>query len=115
VDQLLAQYRVHDPIDSQRLMGVLLQLGLALDADGDEACAVFQMSGGLARERGVSPEGRLATNLFQGAAPPTGPTQGDVYPGDRLIYANNRVTVQMHNLTLTRQGVPNITNVPVLA
>lgn len=115
VDELFAQYRVHDPIDSQRLMGVLLQLGLALDANGDEECAVFQMSGGLARERGVSAEGRLATNLFQGAAPPTGPSQGQIYPGDRMIYANDRVTIQIHNLTLTHQGVPNVTDVPVLA
>ena len=115
LSQLITQYRVHDPIDSQRLMGALLQLGWALDANPDEPCAVYQMSGGLARARGVTEEGKISTNLFQGAAPPTGPNQGSIYPGDRETHVDGVVSVQIHNLTLRRPGADDVVNVPVLA
>ena len=115
VENLIVPFRVHDPIDSQRLMGTLLQIGWALDANPDEPCVVYQMSRGLARNRGGTEQGKISTNLFQGAAPPTGPNQGSVYPGDRATKADDAVTVQIHNLTIQIPGVSDVGNVPVLA
>jgi hypothetical protein len=38
-----------------------------------------------------------------------------VYPGDFNIRAQDAVTIQIHNLNLTRDGQPAIENVPVIA
>jgi hypothetical protein len=115
VDALIAQYRVHDPVDSQRLLGVLMQLAHALEDGRDEPCTVYRMSSGLARERGINKKDRLLF-LYQGAAP-VAPLakRGSVYPGDQAIHAPDAVTIQVHNLTLTRDKVPFAYDIPVLA
>lgn len=112
---LLTQYKVADPIESQKLLGVLLQLGAALEGGQDEPCTVYHMSSGKTRERGISPEGRI-TNLFQGAVP-VSPAQarGSIYAGDSKIHAPDSVTIQLHNLTLTRDNLPSVADVPVIA
>jgi hypothetical protein len=116
VQNLITLYRVRDPIDSQHQIGLLVQLAIALEDDHDEPCSVYHMSGGLARERGVNDAGKISTNLFQGAAPSTPKAlQGSVYPGDFNIRAPDAVTIQIHNLSLTRDGQPTIESVPVIA
>ena len=116
VQNLITLYRVRDPINSQHQLGLLLQLAIALEDEHDEPCSVYFMSNGRARERGVTDEGKIATNLFQGAAP-THPKalQGTVYPGDFKIRAADAVTIQIHSLSLTRNGHPTIEDVPVIA
>jgi hypothetical protein len=116
VENLITLYRVRDPIDSQHQIGLLLQLAIALEDNRDEPCSVYYMSRGLRRERGVADTGKIATNLFQGAAPSKPKAlQGSVYPGDFNIRANDAVNIQIHNLDLTRDGQPTIENVPVIA
>jgi hypothetical protein len=118
-EKLLTQFRVHDPIDSQKLIGVLIQLSKILEDGRDEPCAIYEMSSGMARERGVNNDGRIL-NLFQGAYPVAPKDkQGSIYPGDQSIHSPDSVTVQVHKLTLTRGKGPAKTvvreNVPVLA
>jgi hypothetical protein len=116
VENLITPYRVRDPIDSQHQIGLLLQLAITLEDNRDEPCSVYYMSRGLRRERGVADTGKIATNLFQGAAPSRPKAlQGSIYPGDFNIRANDAVTIQIHSLDLTRDGLPTIENVPVIA
>lgn len=115
VERLVTQFRIHDPIDSQRLIGVLVQLATALEGGGDEPCTVYEMSGGELRERKVDANGKIA-NLFQGAAPVTPKDQrGSIYPGDRAMHADDAVTVQIHNLRLTHDSRPIAEGVPSIA
>lgn len=115
VTNLITQYKVHDPIDSQKLIGLLVQLGIALDDDRDEPCTIYQMSSGLVRERSVDIDGKIS-NLFQGAAP-VAPKElrGSIYPGDRLIRAPDAVTIQLHNLRLLQEGNVLAEDVAILA
>jgi hypothetical protein len=116
VEKLITLYRVQDPNDSARFLGVLLQLGAALENSHDEPCSVYLMSGGDERERSVDSDGKISTNLFQGAAPVRPKAiQGTVYPGDFNIHAANAVTVQVHMLRLVHDGRPVAQQVPVLA
>jgi hypothetical protein len=107
---LLVDFRLAELRDSQSYIGALLQISRALDQSSGERCMVVQMSGGRPRERGANGEGRITSRLFQGANPSRGPTQGAIYPGDRHIRGRDRVTIQLHNLSLT-----NGTNGPVIA
>jgi hypothetical protein len=120
LEQLLVQMRITGTTDSQRYTGLLLQLSKALEDDPDEMCSVYRMSRGVRRQRGTDENGEI-TNLFQGEAP-VNPRErrGEVYPGDRAIRENDRVTVQIHTLDLTREeegrGARVIKeNVPVIA
>ncbi|CDX24421.1 conserved hypothetical protein [Mesorhizobium plurifarium] len=117
LQRLLVELRLAELRDSQNYIGALLQISRALDQNSDEKCLVVQMSGGLGRQRGVSDDGRMTSRLFQGANPSKGPTQGSVYPGDRHIHGADKVTVQIHNLDLTRgtNGPVIVPNVHVLA
>lgn len=116
VEKLITQFRVRDPIDSQRLIGVLVQLAAVLEDGNDEPCSIYEMSAGDARERGVDAEGRITTNLFQGAAPSTPKEQqGSIYPGDFNIHAPDNVSIQIHNLSPTRGDKQVADNVPVIA
>ena len=67
------------------------------------------------RERGVDASGEV-TNLFQGQAPVMPrERRGEVYPGDLAIREGGQVSVQIHMLSLTREGCVVNENVPVLA
>ncbi len=115
VESLITRYRVNDPIDSQHLIGVLVQLAAALDGGRDERCAVYEMSGGATRERRVAEDGRIA-NLYQGAAPVMPVSErGSIYPGDHAIHDADAVTVQIHNLGLVQNDVSVARDVPVIA
>jgi hypothetical protein len=114
---LLVEFRLAELRDSQNYIGALLQISRALDQNSGEQCMVVQMSRGRPRERGASEDGRITSRLFQGANPSRGPTQGSVYPGDRHIRGSDRVTIQIHNLSLTRgtNGPVVADNIPVMA
>ncbi|MCC6486914.1 MAG: alpha-1,4 polygalactosaminidase [Candidatus Hydrogenedentes bacterium] len=121
VEQLLVQMRITGITDSQRNTGLLLQLSKALDDDPEETCAVYRMSPTQRRQRGVDDNGEV-TNLFQGEAP-VSPRErrGEIYPGDRAVRDNDRVTIQIHTLDLTQgdEGRGNrrvvMENVPIIA
>ena len=66
---LLVEFRLPELRDSQKYIGALLQIRRALDQNSDERCMVVQMSGGQLRERGVTEDGRITSQLFQGANP----------------------------------------------
>jgi hypothetical protein len=114
---LLVEFRLAELRDSQNYIGALLQISRALEQNSGERCLVVQMSGGQPRERGANEEGRITSRLFQGANPSRGPAQGTIYPGDRYIRGVDRVTVQIHNLNLTRgtNGPVIAENIPVMA
>ena len=115
VEDLLVRMRITGTNDSQRNTGLLLQLGKALEQNPDEVCTVYRMSGGRRRQRGIDEDGEV-TNLFQGEAPvQPRALRGTVYPGDRNIRHNDNVSVQIHNLDLTRDDVVAVENVPAIA
>lgn len=100
MDQLLVPFRVTGATDSQRNTALLLQLSKVLEEHPDETCAVYQMSGGQKRLRGVGADGEIK-NLYQGEAPVRPLAQrGNIYPGDRDIRFPDKVTVQIHYLDL---------------
>ena len=100
MEDLLIPFRVTGATDSQRNTALLLQLSKVLEDHPDETCAVYQMSSGHKRIRGVGDEGEIK-NLYQGEAPVRPLAQrGSVYPGDQAIKDGDRVTVQIHYLDL---------------
>ncbi len=114
--EFLTKIRVTRPGDSQRLTGLLLQIGRHLELHPDEQCAIYIMSGGTPRERGVDENDEIS-KLFEGEAP-TLPIEkrGHIYPGDRRIRVSQGLTIQIHILNLVTgkgsgrrsvaQGVP---------
>jgi hypothetical protein len=115
VEELLVNMRITGTTDSQRNTGLLLQISKALEANPNEVCSIYRMSGGRRRERGVDEDGDVL-NLYQGEAPVQPRDQrGTVYPGDRRIRDHDNISVQIHSLNLTREGVVVAENVPVLA
>jgi len=115
VEELLVKMRITGTTDSQRNTGLLLQISKALEANPNELCTIYRMSGGRRRERGVDEDGEVL-NLYQGEAPVQPREQrGTVYPGDRRIRDEDNVSIQIHTLNLTREGAVVAENVPVLA
>ena len=115
VEGLLVGFRVTSTVDSQRNTGLLLQLSYAMEANPDEVCTIYRMSPRERRVRGID-EGGEITNLFQGEAPVHPREQrGVVYPGDRAIREHHIVTVQIHEVNLTRGDRVVSQGVPVLA
>lgn len=115
MERLLIPMRITSSRDSQRITGLLLQLSRALERDADELCTVYRMSPTTGRERGVDANGEV-TNLFQGPAPVMPRNRrGRVYPGDLAIRAEGQVSIQIHVISLTRDGQVVNENVPVLA
>jgi hypothetical protein len=113
--QLLIQMRITGTTDSQRNVGMLLQLSKALEDNEAETCIVYRMSPTERRRRSVDANGEV-TNLYQGEAP-VNPRErrGEVYPGDRAIRDDNTVTVQIHRLDLTQENNVVARDVPVIA
>jgi hypothetical protein len=109
--ELLTKLRVTRPIDSQRFIGLLLQIAKYLELRPDAKCSVYLMSEGRARERGLDEDDEIL-NLFQGPNPDR---SGKHYPGDRKIHSSHDLTVQIHRLRLHRDGKPVADNVPTLA
>lgn len=111
MEDLLTQYRVVAPDDSSVYTTLLLLLHEHVERKQDASCDVYWMSGGATRERSIDADGGIV-NLFQGAHPNK---EGKIYPGDRNIRADNRVTIQIHNLKVLEDGKVLEDNVPTLA
>ena len=117
MERLLVNMRPNGTTDSQRNIGLLLQLTKALEYDPDEVCTVYKISPATGRSRGVDENGEV-TNIFQGEAPVyPRERRGEIYPGDRAIRDDENVTIQIHDLDLTRDRGSQVIarNVPVLA
>ena len=115
-ESLLLDLRFSRLSDAQNLLGVLVIVRNQLREFPEASCSVYEMSGGMQRQRALNDRGEIP-NLFQGAAPVNPPERrGEIYPGDREIHAADRVTVQIHRLDLLdrdsreviHQDVPNI-------
>ena len=117
MERLLVNMRITGTTDSQRNTGLLLQLTKALEDNPNEVCVVYRISPATGRSRGIDDNGEV-TNLFQGEAP-VHPRErrGELYPGDRAIRDDDNVTIQIHDLELTRDrgGQVVARNVPILA
>ncbi len=118
LEDLLIRFRVVAPTDSQRFTGMMLQIAGALEANSNETCTVYRMRPHTEARRTIKREnGRLKSNLFQGANPSTGQNQGTLYPGDRNLRRDGDLTVQVHtfNLTESRTGPVVAEDIPVIA
>lgn len=105
---LLVPLTMADEDDILDQLLVTMQIRSILDEDPNALCDVFLMSGGAARERAVTDKGAVE-NPFQGANASTN------YPGDRLIKSDDRVSIQIHNLTLQRAGQIVAQNIRLVA
>lgn len=86
--------------DAQNFLGVLVIIGCYIEEHPNEQCTIYQMSGGLARERNLNQNSEIP-NLFQGAHPVNPPEKrGTIYPGDRAIHSETGVTIQLHYLNI---------------
>ena len=116
IENLLTGMRITGTSDSQRNIGLLIQLSYALEKNPDETCDIIRMSPAVRRKRGINETGEIK-NLFQGAYP-VNPIErrGEIYPGDREIHNENSITVQIHEIDLTNNDDTVIKeDVPVLA
>jgi hypothetical protein len=111
LEELLTLYRVTAPTDSSVYTTLLLILREHLERKQDAVCDVYWMSAGSSRLRSVDTNGAIL-NLFQGAHPNK---EGKIYRGDRAIHAEDRVTIQIHNLTVVKGDTELAANVPTLA
>ncbi len=114
-EYLLIPLRVSSPIDSPRFNGLLIQIGCYLEEHPDSQCAVYLMSNGKIRERGVNDNDEILY-LFQGAYPDN---RGTIYPGDMRIRAPQGLTIQIHVLNVgkgrTKDREVIAENVPTVA
>lgn len=117
LEKLLVPYKFPDLQDSQNGTGAILQLSWALDRNPDELCQVYHMRPTETTKRSLKDNGKLSSNLFQGANPSKGPQQGEVYPGDRDVKIPDQVAIQIHylNLTYSNEEALIAENVPVIS
>jgi hypothetical protein len=112
VSDLIVPLRVTDASDTNNLIGVMLQLSQALEANPNEVCTIYQMSRDYPRHRTTNSDGRI-NELFQG---PTRTADGNYsYRGDTYFHDDNIVTIQIHHLNLRHAGVAVAERVPVIA
>ena len=115
-EQLIGDFRIRDPNEADKWTKLRAMLGRVLDDDPDAQAVVYLMSGGVPRQRGINPTGRVK-QFFQGAFP-VNPLnlRGSIYPGDRELAVDGVVTVQVRRLNLTNdEDVVVATDVPFLA
>jgi hypothetical protein len=119
IDSLLLRYRVEAPSDTERTLGMLLQLSSALERDPTETIRFYRMRPDFPNaQRGIDANGRMGSirRLLQG---PTRSGAGYSYPGDLAFCDANRVTLQLHTINLTEdQGGRDVIvarAVPVIA
>lgn len=99
-ESLLEELRLPSPADSLRHTALLLQVGSWLERYPSASCSVYEMRPfATSRVRTRNPDDDL-DNIFQGANPSAGPSQGAVYPGDREIRDGVDLTIQVHTFDL---------------
>ncbi len=110
--ELLTEYRLAAPEDSQRFTALLILIQDYLEDHPNAKCSVYVMSHGAIRERGLDENGDIK-NLFQGANPDK---TGAIYPGDRQIRAPSGLTIQVHRVSMNDESGHEVArDVPVLA
>lgn len=118
MEGLLTSFHVTHPTDSSEMLLLQVLLSERLEEEPGMTCTVYQMSSGIARERGLNPREQIL-NLFQGAVPPKATAQhqvGDVYPGDREIAKRHSgVVIQVHTLDVKLRGGQVVADVPTIA
>lgn len=100
LSELILNYRLEDPSDTEISLGMLLQLSQALRNDPTEITRIYRMRPAYRSSRGIDANGRIPSirRLQQG---PTRSGGGYSYPGDYEFRDNDRVTVQLHTIDLT--------------
>lgn len=100
LSELILNYRLEDPGDTENSLGMLLQLSQALRNEPDETASIYRMRPAYRSSRGIDANGRIPSirRLQQG---PTRSGGGYSYPGDFEFRDNDRVTVQLHAIDLT--------------
>lgn len=111
-EELLVPFQFTRSIDSQKFTGVFLLIDAYLESYPDASCTIFRMSRGSLRDRSLDDKNDEIPLLFQGRNPDSGPV---IYPGDKSKKAPKHVTVQIHNLRVTRKNGDIFENVPALA
>jgi len=114
-EQLLMGLRFSRLSDAQNFLGVLVIVRNYLRDNPEAACTLYEMSGGLARERTINSDGEIA-QLLQGAAPVNPPERrGEIYPGDREMHSDDEITIQVHNLDLRSEAgvIEDVVNIAV--
>lgn len=110
-ERLISQFKVSDPEDSQKFIGLQLQVRNYLERHPEDTSSVYIMScnswkdGWLLRDRGVDDNDNIK-NIFQGAHPDASKEnlkQGEIYPADNNLGDKNRLIVQIHRLNLTNR------------
>jgi len=112
-NELLTRFLVTRSGDSHQYDGLLLQLDEYLEQHPTERCkcTIYLMSEGKLRVRRVNDKDEIPT-LFQGPHPDK---TGEYYPGDRQIRDAQRVTIQIHKLTIRKDKDIIADNVPTIA
>lgn len=114
-DEFLSELSYSDPRDTERYLGLLLQLRTFIEEEENEPlCRVYKIAGGQTRDRSLNRHQQIK-QLYQGAHPDA---QGEIYPGDRQIRSEDQVTIQVHSLDLYSgrvDGEPLEEEVPVVA
>lgn len=98
--ELLESLRLADTGDSLQNTALLLQIGAWLEQHPDATCSVYLMSPDAPDRRRTRTKDDDLGNFYQGANPSSGPDQGTVYPGDRLIRHPTDLTLQIHTYDL---------------
>ena len=116
VEKFLADYRIRDPNEVEKWTTLLAILGNLLDENPEMQAIIYQMSSARVRRRGIYNTGRVK-QLFQGEAPvePLA-LRGSIYPGDKAIFREGMVTIQIHTLELTNEASQVVASgIPFLA
>jgi len=114
VISMLALQNVIDLQDSLERTGLLIQLSKALENDPDETCEVFMMRPNHTERRKVSSDG-ITVPLFQGRSRKSNLFgEAEIYPGDRSIHDDDRVSLQVHLVDIDFDGELH-PQVPMLA
>ena len=99
--QLLEELRLPDPDDSKEHTALLLQIADYLESNATATCSVYVMRPNAPVSERKREKDDTLGNFYQGANPPRGANQGQLYPGDREIRAASELTIQLHTFRLT--------------
>jgi hypothetical protein len=115
-ERCLVRLRFAHATDSRDFTVITIFLSELIHRFPDQACRIYVMSSGLARERSIDDSGDLK-NLYQGAAPSAPRAEvGSIYPGDRKLFSVDLPTIQFHLLNVLDEEQKTIAKqVPTIA